>query len=109
MCCHIVAENYGWLRAVGSRTQRPGPSIGAETESGDITVQYRDWMRKNYGACLERLLQLLCHESSEVQVSFCCKDGRGSARCKVQGTKCVTKVCQYQPACGFAEQEGGGS
>ena len=68
MCCHIVTENYDWLRAVRSRrSQLQSPSDVAE-KSSDIIVQYRDWMRKNYAACLERLLQLLYHESSEVQV-----------------------------------------
>ena len=68
VCRHIVAENYSWLRPLGTKSRLQGPSKKAKNNR-DITVQYHDWMRKNYGACLEELLQLLQHENSEVQVT----------------------------------------
>ena len=45
------------------------PLVGGGSKSaGDVTDQYRDWMRQNYVNCLDRVLEMVCCKFEAVQV-----------------------------------------
>ncbi len=68
----LVKENYSWLvpsgASQGVRQAPPTPVTGAGSDVDDLTQSYREWMRRNYGAGVDRLLQLLRHSDVEIQV-----------------------------------------
>lgn len=67
VCCHLIAKYYGWLIPEGTKLSLKVASTHVPVSSDDTTEKFRRWMKQNYLACNERLLQLLCHSQPEVR------------------------------------------
>ena len=71
VCCHLVSKHYTWLIPAGTKlSAKLGTSsthVSVSQSSDDTTKKYRDWMKQNYLACTERLLQLLCHNEPDIR------------------------------------------
>lgn len=65
VCCHLISKYYGWLIPAGTKLSVKSAHVPVSTD--DATHKFRQWMKQNYLACNERLLQLLCHSQPEVR------------------------------------------
>lgn len=63
---HLVHKHYSWIVSPSGRGAEGAVNITEKT--GDVTEQYRDWMRQNYIVFLERLQELLHYENNQIQV-----------------------------------------
>ena len=74
VCCHLISKHYSWLVPAGTKlslklaaTTHSSPTPTSDARGDKTTKKYREWMKQNYLACTERLLQLLCHRELEVR------------------------------------------
>ena len=71
VCCHLVSKYYTWLLPAGTKLSTKlstsGTHVPVSPKSDDTTKKYREWMKQSYLACIERLLQLLCHNEPDIR------------------------------------------
>ena len=71
--CEALARAYEYLIQSDDCAWLAGSSAGQQLEPphsgrGELAAKFREWLRKNYSSSKERLLELLTHESRDVQV-----------------------------------------
>jgi U3 small nucleolar RNA-associated protein 19 len=69
VCCHLVSVHYTWLVPAGTKLSANtsgGTRVPVSPSNDDTTKKYREWMKQSYLACIERLLQLLCHSEPDI-------------------------------------------